>query len=141
MELKKYFDEKKGIGVLATADKDGKVDAAVYARPHVFEDGSVAFITNDRLTRRNLQSNPHAAFLFIEQGGESEGKRLFLTKFQEEAGGKLLEELVKNTRCTAEDYGEGPKFLVYFKVEKVLPLIGSGEKKKTSACGAGCCPR
>ena len=68
MKLDDYFDLKKGIGVLSTADGEGKVDAAIYARPHFMDDGTVAFIMRDRLSHHNLQSNPHATFLFKEDG-------------------------------------------------------------------------
>jgi hypothetical protein len=57
MDLKEYFDDTKGVGVLATADGEGKVDAAIYARPHFMEDGTLAVIMRDRLTHHNLQSN------------------------------------------------------------------------------------
>ena len=60
------------------------MDAAVYSRPHVMEDGTVAFIMRDRLTHHNLQSNPHAAYLFLEKAAGYQGKRLFLTKVTEE---------------------------------------------------------
>jgi hypothetical protein len=50
MDLKEYFDDTKGVGVLATADGEGKVDAAIYARPHFMEDGTLAVIMRDRLT-------------------------------------------------------------------------------------------
>ena len=36
--LKEYFDKAKGYGVLATADAAGKVNMAVYARPHVLDE-------------------------------------------------------------------------------------------------------
>ena len=39
-----YFDETTGLGILSTANYDGQVDAAVYSRPHVMENGTVAFI-------------------------------------------------------------------------------------------------
>jgi hypothetical protein len=68
MDLKEYFNDTKGVGVLATSDAEGKVDAAIYARPHFMEDGTLAVIMRDRLTHHNLQSNPHATFLFIENG-------------------------------------------------------------------------
>ena len=68
MELKDYFETTRGTGVLSTADGEGRVDAAVYARPHFMEDGSLAFIMRDRLTHSNLQTNPYAAYLFLEQG-------------------------------------------------------------------------
>jgi hypothetical protein len=68
MKLKKYFNTNKGIGVLSTADSEGKVDAAMYARPHFMDDGTLAFIMRDRLSHDNLQSNPHATYLFKKEG-------------------------------------------------------------------------
>ncbi|HPI23199.1 MAG TPA: pyridoxamine 5'-phosphate oxidase family protein, partial [Spirochaetota bacterium] len=44
MDLKDYFETRQGTGVLATADAQGNVDAALYSRPHVMDDGTVAFI-------------------------------------------------------------------------------------------------
>jgi hypothetical protein len=41
--LKEYFESTKGSGVLASADSSGKVDAAIYSRPHFVEEGSLAF--------------------------------------------------------------------------------------------------
>ena len=123
MELKDYFESTKGVGVLATADADGKVDAAIYARPHFMEDGTLAVIMRDRLTHHNLQSNPHAAFLFIEEGPGYKGKRLFLTKLREEQDSELLHSLRR--RQYPNDKAEA-KFLVFFKLDKELPLVGSG---------------
>jgi hypothetical protein len=67
-ELKDYFENTTGHGVLATADAQGKVNQAVFARPHYMEDGSLAFIMPHRLTHKNLQENSHAAYLFMEKG-------------------------------------------------------------------------
>ena len=66
MGLRESFEHSRGLGVLATADANGEVDVAVYARPHVLDDVTVAFIMRDRLSHANLQSNPHAAYLFYE---------------------------------------------------------------------------
>jgi hypothetical protein len=38
MKLSEYFETAEGVGVLATADAHGKVDAALYGRPHFFDD-------------------------------------------------------------------------------------------------------
>jgi len=124
MELKEYFKNTKGTGILATADSDGKVDAAVYARPNMMEDGSLAFIMRDRLTHHNLQSNPHATYLFVEHGPGYKGKRLYLTKVREEQDTELLESLRKRQYLDEKDES---KFLVIFKLTKELPLIGSGQ--------------
>ena len=123
MDLKEYFNSHKGLGVIATADADGKVDAAVYARPHVMEDGSLAMIMRDRLTHHNLQSNPYATFLFKESGPGYKGTRLFLKKLREEQDTDLLNQLKRKQYVSDKDE---PKFLVFFEVEKQLPLIGAG---------------
>ena len=125
MDLKDYFEKTRGLGVLSTADKNGKVNAAVYARPHILEDGSLAFIMRDRLTHHNLQSNPNAAFLFREDSAGYKGVRLHLTKTLEESGTARVKELCR--RCRIEDKPDAVRFLVAFKIEKELPLIGAGE--------------
>lgn len=128
MNLEEYFENTKGTGVLATADSEGKVDAAIYSRPHVFDDGTVAFVMRERLTHHNVQSNPHAAYLFIEEGPGYSGTRLFLTKIREEKDSELTEKLKRRWLTPEEDKAKGPKFLVVFKVDNVLPLIGSGSQ-------------
>ena len=123
MDLKEYFDNTKGVGVLATADGEGKVDAAIYARPHFMEDGTLAVIMRDRLTHHNLQSNSHATFLFVEDGPGYKGKRLFMTKVSEEQDSELLHSL---RRRHYPDDKEEAKFLVFFELDKELPLVGAG---------------
>lgn len=120
MELKAYFEDAKGFGVLSTADKDGKVDAAVYSRPHFMDDGTIALVMRDRLTHHNLQSNPHACFMYKEKGPGYKGKRLFLTKTREEQDSELLQSLRR--RQYIDDTDES-KFLVFFRIDEELPLI------------------
>lgn len=77
----------------------------------------------DRLTHHNLQSNPHAAYLFMEAGENFVGKRLFLTKIREEQNTELAYKLRR--RKYMED-NEEPLFLAFFHIDKILPLIGPG---------------
>jgi hypothetical protein len=125
-ELKSYFESKKGIGVLSTADKDGKVDSAVYSRPHVMDDGTMAFIMRDRLSHKNVTENPRASYLFVEEGKGYRGKRFFLNMEREEVDSELLYELRRRTYPPEKDRRD-PKFLVFFSVAEELPLVGSGE--------------
>jgi hypothetical protein len=127
MDLKSYFEKNMGVGILSTADSRGQVDAAVYSRPHVMEDGSIAFIMRDRLTHHNLKSNPYAAYLFKENGNGYRGKRLFLTKLWEEEESETLYLLRRKSYPDKRDRRE-TKFLVYFKVDQILPLIGPGRQ-------------
>ena len=54
MTLKEYLHSVSGKGVLSTADADGKVDAAIYSKPHMLEDDTLEFIMRDHLTHHNL---------------------------------------------------------------------------------------
>jgi hypothetical protein len=125
MQLKDYFSQAKGVGVLSTADTDGQVDAAIYAKPHVMDDGTVAFIMRDRLTHHNLKSNPYANYLFIEKVQGYKGLRLYLKKIKEDTNTELIQNMTRRSLSPEEDEAKGPKFLVYFEVEKILSLIGS----------------
>jgi len=123
MELKEYFEGVKGFGVMATADGEGRTNAAVYSRPHVMEDGLLAFVMRDRLTHDNLDTNSHATYLFREDGGGYKGKRLYLSKVREEQDTELLKSL---RRRKYPDKTEEAKFLVFFEIIDELPLIGAG---------------
>ena len=126
MELREYFEGTTGRGVLATADKDGDVDVAVYSRPHFMDDGTIAFIMADRLSHKNLKSNPHAAYLFMEASEKYVGKRLFLTKVREEKDSEVIPKLRRRKGyALLEEDKDKPLFLVYFRIDKVLPLIGA----------------
>jgi hypothetical protein len=125
MNLSDYFDDTKGYGVLATADSAGKVNAAVYARPHFFDENTIAFIMRERLTHSNLQSNPNATYLFIQSGPGYSGKRLYLTKLREETSEDLIATICR--RCDYSMFTEQlTRTVVFFTIDKVLPLIGSG---------------
>ena len=124
MELKDYFENTEGSAILATADSEGKVDAAIYARPHFMDDGTIALIMRDRLTHHNLLSNSHACYMFIEKGPGYKGKRFFLTKVREEQDSELLQSLRRRQYINEKDES---KFLVFFKIDKELPLVGTGK--------------
>ena len=128
MDLKNYFDDTPGTGIMATADSAGKVDAAVYSRPHVMDNGEIAFIMTDRLTHANLQTNPSAVYLFMEPGQGWKGKRLYLVKTREESDTDKIESLMRRRHPPdVEKYKNQKKFLVYFKLEKELPLVAVTE--------------
>lgn len=126
MDLKEYFENTTGRGVLATADSDGNVDAAVYSRPHFIDEATIAYIMTDRLTHKNLQSNPHAAYIFVESPSEHFiGKRLYLTMIKEDSDPEAIRRIRwRKTYVVPEEQKNETRFLVYFRVDKILPLIG-----------------
>jgi len=127
MTLNEYFDKSKGIGVLSTANASGEVDAAVYARPHFLDEQTVAFIMADRLSHRNLQSNFHAAYLFIERGDGYKGKRLHLTKIAEEDDPQKIQALRRRPLPAECGFEKESRFLVHFRIDRIRPLVGDEE--------------
>jgi hypothetical protein len=112
---------------LATADVSGHVDTAIYSTPHFCEDGTLAFIMREHLTHKNLQSNPYANYAFIEDVPGHKGIRLFLKKTGEDTNEDLITKMTRRYLTPEEDKARGPKYIVYFEVEKILNLIGSTE--------------
>jgi hypothetical protein len=127
MNLNHYFTEKKGTGVMATSNAQGVVDTAIYSRPHVLGSDEIAFVMRDHLTHHNLQENNHAGYLFIEDGGGYSGVRLFLTRIDESTDDELIAAMTRRHLSPEEDRAKGRKFLVRFRVDKVLNLIGGDE--------------
>jgi len=125
MQIERYFEETHGLGVLSTADESGRVNTAVYARPHVLEDGTLAFVMRDRLSHHNLQSNPHAAYLFRADGGGYHGLRLHLSKLREETDTPMVKELCR--RCRIDGDPDAIRHVVVFSIDRQLPLVGGGE--------------
>ena len=128
MKLSEYFEATKGRGIIATADSTGQLTAAIYGRPHFFDESTIAFIMADRLTHKNLQTNPQAVYLFMEAGEKYEGKRLYLTKTEEEKNSQTIEQVRRRDSCPVdEEYLKQNRFLVYFRIDKVLPLVGDNQ--------------
>jgi hypothetical protein len=131
MTLEEYFKNTEGTGVLSTADGEGKVDSAIYARPRVIDDHTIAFIMADRLSHGNLQANPQAAYLFIEKNSSYQGKRLYLTRQKEVTDRAIIEEeMRKRNPRSVERYGDAKKFFVYFTVNDCLPLVGDHKEEE-----------
>jgi len=127
MTLHDYFARQGGYGVLATADRNGRCNTALYAAPHVVADGTVVFLMRERRSWINLQDNPQAAYLYQEAGGGFVGLRLQLRKLREDQEPLLVAAMTRKGLATREDQALGPKHLVYFNVEEVRPLVGEGE--------------
>jgi len=132
MQLEEYFTKKSGTGVLSTADKNLNVNSAIYSRPHVLEKGVLAFIMRERLTYSNMQENDSAVYLFLDNGGGYSGVRLYLSKIDESVDEKTIQEMTRRHLSKEEDKVKGPKHIVFFSVDKILPLIGAGDTEITT---------
>ncbi len=124
MGLTEYFQTAEGTGILATADSDGNVDLAVYASPHMMEDETFVLIMSGKLSHANLQTNPKAAYMFIEKTKGYVGKRLYLQKIREENDAELVQSIRRRKRYDEDGESVSASSAVYFKVNKIRPLVG-----------------
>lgn len=126
MGLAEYFEKTEGMGVLATSDAKGNVELAIYARPYVIDEETIGFSMAERLSLLNLESNPKAAYMFVEKGQGYRGKRLYLVKLGEETDSERVEEIKKQHRRKSHVSKDAAKHFVYFKINRIRPLAGNG---------------
>ncbi len=82
-----------------------------------------SFIMANRLTHDNLEHNPSASFLFIEEGKDVVGKRLSLIVGEEEFDPEKIKAIRRQNNLPISE--EECRFLVHFHIEGVRPLIGN----------------
>lgn len=126
MNLADYFEHASGTGILATCDPGHEVDMAIYSKPHIIDENTLIFVMKERLSHQNLRSNLQAAYLFIEEGKKYKGVRLYLTMLREEKNRTIVEALRKKQPCIYPADDDSDKFLVYFQIDRMRPLIGDG---------------
>jgi len=120
MNLKDYFSQAQGLGVLATSDANGHVDVALYATPHIVDENTIGLIMRPRRSLDNIQKNPQAAYLFIEKTEGYKGVRLYLEKSGQENDPEKIHQLRRSHHGGDEERAT----LVYFSVTEVRPLVG-----------------
>ncbi len=125
MNLHDYFDKKSGFGVISTSNNKGEVNSAVYAKPHIIDSSTIAFIMRDKLTRKNVLENPQAHYMFIEHNHGFHGVRLSLTMLEESQDQERINTLSR--RPAKDDSNDPERFIVTFTVNKVLTLVGGDE--------------
>ena len=124
MDLGPYFENKEGVGILATCDPLGRLNQAVYSKPFVIDDKTVAFVMKQRHSHKNLQSHLQASYIFIEKGTNNKGIRFGLTMQHEDKNRSLIEALRKKQPAIYPTNDDSDKYLVFFEVDFIRPLIG-----------------
>jgi hypothetical protein len=123
MNLAELFTQP-GLGVMSTSSSEGKVNNAVYARPHIINATTLVWGMTDKRTYQNLTRNRHAAFLFKTNGPGFNGVRLALELIKTEEAGDLLETIKKNTdEIVGPGAGAAVSHAVWFRVTEIRPLI------------------
>ena len=90
----------------------------------MIDEHTVAFVMKERLSHQNLKTNLMASYLFLEKGDDYKGIRLYLTMQREEKNRSLIEALRQKQPCMYPKEDDSDKFLVFFNVDRIRPLIG-----------------
>jgi predicted pyridoxine 5'-phosphate oxidase superfamily flavin-nucleotide-binding protein len=125
------FNKETRIGALATADKQGAVNAAVFGSPRMIDEDTVIMAIGDNRSYRNLQENPKASFIVVEPGQAPatwKGVRLYLEVDSMERYGELLDSFREKIRELAGDRSANAIVAaIRFKVTEVRPLIAPAD--------------
>jgi len=130
-KLMEYFNKQPRIGTLSTADKDGKVDSAVFGSPQMTDEKTVLMGLGKNRTLTNLQQNSHAMYLIMEPGKsitEWKGIRVYLRVKDLVTSGAMLDALKSGIAKNAGEEAAGMVHAaVSFEVTEVRPLIDMGQ--------------
>ena len=126
-KVMEMFNRETRIGSLATATKDGEVNAAVFGSPRMIDEDTVIMAIGDNRSFRNLQENPKATFLVVEPGesrAQWKGCRLYLEVDGFERYGEVLDSFREKIRKVAGDKSANSiQAAIRFKITDVRPLI------------------
>lgn len=129
-QVMEMFNKTARIGALATTNKTGDVNVAVFGSPRMIDEETVVMAIGDNRSYTYLQANPKAAFIVIEPGDSPtqwKGVRLYLEVAAMEAYGELLDSMREKIRKLAGDRSANAiKAAIRFKVVDVRPLIAPG---------------
>ena len=113
-----------GTGVIATADRNGAVNVAIYAAPRLVDDDTVAWGMTAGRTYDNLRDNRNASYLYRAPGNGVKGVRLTLLLQKIEDAGKTLEEVkARAGAAVGPRAAEAVRYVAYFRVVETRPLM------------------
>lgn len=126
-QVMQMFNKQTRIGALATTNKNGDVNTAVFGSPRMIDNETVIMAIGDNRSFRYLQENPKASFIVIEPGGsptEWKGARLYLEMESFERYGELLDSFREKIRKVAGNKSANAIIAaIRFKIKDVRPLI------------------
>lgn len=121
------FNKEARIGALATANKNGDVNTAVFGSPRMIDEETIIMAIGDNRSYQYLQENPKASFIVIEPGAspmEWTGARLYLEVDSFERYGEILDSFRENIRKVAgKKSADAIVAAIRFKITDVRPLI------------------
>jgi hypothetical protein len=126
-ELMELFNKYPRIGALATANKEGDVNVAVFGSPRMVDENTVVMGIGENRSYRNLQRNPKAVFIVMEPGEtimDWKGVRVYLEAVDLVSEGEFYDQTKQNLAKAAGV--QAPKMIqaaIRFKITEVRPIV------------------
>ncbi len=126
-ELMEMFNKAPRIGALATSNKSGDVDVAVFGSPRMIDENTVIMAIGNNRSLSYLEENPKASFIVMEPGSNPmtwKGSRLYLKVESIERSGEMLDTFREQIRKMAGDTSaDAIVAAIRFSITEVRGLI------------------
>jgi hypothetical protein len=125
--VRELVNDPRRVGVMATTNRDGEPNAAVFGSPYMPDDLTLVMGLADTRTAQNLLETGRAVFLSVlphEDPMKTKGTRLYLRVRAMEREGANLDAIKEKIRAEAgETAAARVRYAVFFDVESARPLI------------------
>jgi hypothetical protein len=129
-ELMEIFNKRPRIGALATSNKEGDVNAAVFGSPSMIDENTVIMGIGENRSFRNLQRNPKAVFIVMEPGDTVmnwKGARVYLEAVDMETEGDFFDQIKQNiVKAAGQQAADMIHAAIRFKITEVRPIVDMG---------------
>jgi hypothetical protein len=129
-ELMEIFNKRPRIGALATSNKEGDVNAAVFGSPRMIDENTVIMGIGENRSFRNLQRNPKAVFIVMEPGDTVmnwKGARVYLEAVDMETEGDFFDQIKQNiVKAAGQQAADMIHAAIRFKITEVRPIVDMG---------------
>jgi hypothetical protein len=130
LELMELFNKYPRIGALATANKEGDVNVAVFGSPRMVDEETIVMGIGNNRSYRNLQRNPKAVFIVMEPGEtvmDWKGARVYLEAVDLATDGEFYNQTKQNiTKSSGVQAVKMIQAAVRFKITEVRPIVDLG---------------
>jgi hypothetical protein len=126
-ELMALFNTYPRIGTLATANKMGEPNVAVFGSPRMIDENTVVMGIGNNRTFRNLERNPKAVFIVMEPGQsvmDWKGARVYLEAVDMETEGAFFDQIKHDiAKVAGQQAADMIHAAIRFTIAGVRPLV------------------
>ena len=126
-DLMEMFNKYPRIGALATANREGDVNVAVFGSPRMIDENTVIMGIGENRSFRNLQRNPKAVFIVMEPGEKTpdwKGARVYLEAVDMDREGQFYDQIKQGiAKAAGQQTADRIHAAIRFKITEVRAII------------------